>query len=51
MKIEALQTVSLSLLKTAIKNLIESGDLQPINGTSIQKIDGDISVLFRKKKS
>jgi hypothetical protein len=48
-KLKQLQNIPLSLIKDSISQLIEENVLQPSReGSSIQKINGSISILIRK---
>jgi hypothetical protein len=46
-RIDALQNISLNLLTQAINDLINNGIFEPIEGESIQKIQGNIGKLVR----
>ncbi|TXT62635.1 MAG: hypothetical protein BAJALOKI3v1_530015 [Promethearchaeota archaeon] len=46
-RIDALQNISLNLLTQAINDLINNGIFEPIEGESIQKIQGNIGKLMR----
>ncbi|MGM0470137.1 MAG: hypothetical protein ACQERB_15160, partial [Promethearchaeati archaeon] len=48
-KVEELQNISFNLLKQAINKLIASGALEASEGKSIQKIQGNIGELIRKR--